>query len=827
MYPQKIKLSSIQLLVLFLLPLIFLFNMTPFIHQMSYFVTYLTPLNKPLDNLKQIQILNNLQNQKLAFEPNNGQAISNVKFLTRAKGYNIYFTSDRAVFKFTSKGITNVLSMNFVNFNSNTKISAADELESKSNYFIGPNSSSWFSGVANYSRVEYKDIYPGINAIFYGNNNQLEYDFLVSPGSDPDAINLSFEGANKIETDSEGNLIISIGSEIIKFQKPYAYQEINSVRTDIKTEYEVKNNQVNFIVSEYDKNVPLIIDPLLVYSTYLGGSGNEDVSVIDVDQNGYAYIAGQTNSIDFPTTTGVFDEVCDNGGATCNKDIFVTKLNPIGSELIYSTYIGGEGFQEGFGIAVDPSGFAHISGFTNSGDFPTTPAAYDTTQNGFSDVFALKLNQSGSSIIYSTFIGGADTDEARKIDIDSGGNLYVTGITRSQDFPTTTGAFDTEKEPEETDPFVTKLSGDGSNVIYSTFLGGSQTDEGFDIFVNQNNEAFIVGETQSSDYPTTTLAIPTCTALTCSGSNVFLSKLNSSGSSLLYSNHFGGLQNEEGFGVVSEGQFAYVVGSTSSPEFTTTFNSFDTSHNGDIDAFLVKIDTITGSLSYSTFIGGENSDQAFDISLDENSDLFLSGSTISPGFPVTSDALDSTCGTDGLCEAQDGPTSDIYLMKFDKDNFNLIYSTYYGGKDNETALSMVLNSNDIFLTGMIDPLDNSDFSPVFPTTINAFDRVFNGGTESFAIRISLISPIEMVQNLIDTVQSFNFQQGIENSLDAKLQAAQNAIDDMNENNDQAAINSLESFINAVENQRGNQITNEQADILIYAALAIINVLENN
>ena len=300
-------------------------------------------------------------------------------------------------------------------------------------------------------------MYPGVDLVYYGNQRQLEYDFIVSPGTDPDIIALSFEGADQLEVDAQGELVLHAGGGEIRQRKPLIYQEVDGVRHEVAGSYKLKDrNTVGFQLADYDASRPLVIDPVLVYSTFLGGVRNDQGRDITVDASGNAYVTGFTDSVDFPTTIGAFDTTHDGNG-----DVFVTKLNPAGSALVYSTFLGGSSRDFGFGIAVDTSGSAYVTGNSFSSNFPTTIGAFDTTHNGNFDVFVAKLNPSGSALVYSTFVGGDSLDEGHDIALDASGNAYVTGPTFSSDFPTTVGAFDTTFNGE-VDAFVTKLNPSGS-----------------------------------------------------------------------------------------------------------------------------------------------------------------------------------------------------------------------------------------------------------------------------------------------------------------------------------------------------------------------------
>jgi hypothetical protein len=479
------------------------------------------------------KILENYGKLPLSFEANQGQSDAQVKFLSRGRRHTLFLTSTDAVLVLNKseqsgngkpegkeKVTQTVLRMTLIGANPKPSVAGLEELPGKANYFIGNDPKKWHTNVPTYAKVIYKDVYPGIDLIYYGNQSQLEYDFVVSPGADPKAIKLAFEGTEKIEVDAQGDLILqTAGGQInFKMHKPLAYQVVNGVRKEISGSYvlnsksAIKNptsRSVSFQVATYDRSRPLVIDPVLSYSTYLGGSGIDqgELHGIAVDALGNAYVTGTTSSTNFPTTIGAFQTTFGGGGL----DAFVTKINPTGSGLVYSTYLGGSGDDDGSGIAVDALGNAYVAGTTSSTNFPTTPGAFQTTVGGFEDAFVTKLNPTGSGLVYSTYLGGSGQDFGRGVALDSAGSAYVTGFTRSTNFPTTIGAFQTTFGGGFGDAFVTKINPSGTGLVYSTYLGGSGDDGGGGIAVDSmpNPNAYVTGTTSSINFPTTPGAFQT------------------------------------------------------------------------------------------------------------------------------------------------------------------------------------------------------------------------------------------------------------------------------------------------------------------------------
>ncbi len=396
----------------------------------------------------------------------------------------------------------------------------------------------------------------------YGQGQQLEYDFVVKPGADPSVIKLGFTGAQKMELDEQGQLRLHIGGGDLVQPAPTIYQETNGARQIVSGDFQLNGTEVSFRLGSYDRSKPVVIDPVLVYSTYLGGSDVEVALGIAVDSSGNAYITGSATSSDFPTTPGAFQTTNARNG-----DAFITKLNASGTALVYSTFVGGSDNDLGNGITVDSSGNAYITGSTSSTDFPTTSGAFQrvVSNRGAPTAFVTKLNASGSSLLYSTLLGGSQSESGNEITVDNNGNAYLVGYTGSSDFPTTQGAFQTTffrgfKDRFAFTAFVTKLNASGSALIYSTFLGGSNYDFGFGIAIDSSGNAFVTGATYSNNFPTTSGAFQTSLV----GSiNAFVTKLNAAGNALLYSTYLGGSGEDGGNAIVvdSSGN-AYIAGQT-------------------------------------------------------------------------------------------------------------------------------------------------------------------------------------------------------------------------------------------------------------------------
>ena len=674
----------------------------------------------------------------LSFEGNQGQTDRRVNFISRGSGYSLFLTPTEAVLRLRiadrrsrnelKKGLaagsrtpsnpkSSVLRMKFVGANPSPQVLGVDELPGKSNYFIGNDPAKWQANVPNYARVKYEGVYPGVDLVYYGNQRQLEYDFVVAPGADPTAIKLALEGVRKMRVDARGDLVLRTTAGDVRWQQPIIYQEIDGVRRDVSAAYELKaRRQVGFRVGAYDQSRPLIIDPVLVYSTYLGGNRIDEGLGIAVDAAGSAYVTGYTNSMNFPTTPGAFHTT-----PTDTFDAFVVKLDATGSSLAYSTYLGGSvdffhNFDVGFSIAVDGAGSAYVAGRTDSPDFPTTLGAFQTTSAGG---FVTKLNATGSALVYSTYLGGGSMNEyPQSIALDGSGSAYVAGLTDSPGFPTTFGAFQTTFAGAS-DAFVTKLDATGSTLIYSTYLGGSNFDIAYAIDVDISGGAYVTGFTNSTDFPTTFGAYQTTNA---DGFGVFVAKVSVTGSALAYSTYLGGNSFDIGYGITVDGSgSAYVTGATFSTDFPTTLGAFQTINGGTPDAFITKLNPTGSVLVYSTYLGGSSDERSYSIAVDAADNAYVTGFTYSTDFPVTSGTIQTTLK--GF--------SDAFVTKLNPTGSALAYSTYLGGTgDLEFGYGIAVDSaGSAYVTGRTISTD-------FPTTSGAIQTTYGGGDdEGFVTKI--------------------------------------------------------------------------------------------
>jgi hypothetical protein len=567
---------------------------------------------------------------------------------------------------------------------------------------------------------------------------------VIAPGADPKAIRLAFQGARKISLSSAGDLVLDTKEGKIQLKQLRVYQKVNGEEKKIAARYVLKGKRrVAFEVAEYDRRQPLVIDPVLSYSTYLGGSGREDGAHITVDSSGNAYVVGDSFDTNFPTTSGAF-QTTFGGGYT---NAFVTKLNSTGSALVYSTYLGGNSFDGGYSIAVDASGNAYVTGWTSSTNFPTTPGAFQTTYGGGDfngDAFVTKLNPTGSALVYSTYLGGNSNDVGHDIAVDASGNAYIAGFTSSTNFPTTLGAFQTTYGGGIVNAFVTKLNPTGSALAYSTYLGTSEN-YGYGIAVDASGNAYVAGLTSSTNFPTTLGTFQTTNG---GGRDAFVTKLNPAGSALVYSTYLGGSLQDYGYniGVDASGN-AYVAGSTSSTNFPTTPGAFQTTDGGGNDAYVTKLNPTGSALVYSTYLGGNSYDDGTGIGVDASGNAYVAGSTSSTNFPTTPGTFQTTYG---------GGSYDVYVAKLNPAGSALTYSTYLGGNSQDINSGIVLDaSSNVYVTG-------STSSSNFPTTSGAYQTTFGGGYGDVFVAKFTPSYSAQIQQPInpDGTSVFNVRRGV-------------------------------------------------------------------
>jgi Big-like domain-containing protein/beta-propeller repeat-containing protein len=651
----------------------------------------------------------------LAFVRNAGRTDSHAHYVAQTSGASFAFTPTEARFAFTNgrKGLA--LELGFLGASQRAEPEGAMRLPGRVNHLLGNDPAKWRTNLPTYGEVVYRELWPGIDLAFRGNGRTLKYEFRLEPGADPADIRLAYRGAERLSLARTGALSIETGLGVLRDSRPVSYQLVAGKRVPVASRFVLARTggAYSFAVGDYDSRLPLVIDPGLLYSTYLGGSGNDQALGVAVDGSGAAYVTGGTTSANLPTTAGAFDT--SYNGST---DVFVTKLNATGSALLYSTYLGGSDFEHGRGVAVSAAGSAYVTGQTASTNFPTTAGAFDTSHNGGFDAFVTRLNATGSALVYSTFLGGSSFDAAVGIALDGPGSAHVQGETASTNFPTTAGAFDTSHNGGF-DAFVTRLDATGSALVYSTFLGGSNSDFGRTIALDAAGSAYVTGGTESANFPTTAGAFDT----SHNGNfDVYVTKLDATGSALVYSTFLGGGAFDLGTGIALDvAGSAYVTGRIDSANFPTTVGAFDTSYNGSTDAFVTKLNATGSTLVYSTFLGGSDSDIGHDLALDAAGNAHASGVTGSANLPTTAGAFDTSFN--GVFDA--------FVTRLDAAGSALVYSTFLGGSNSDVGFGIALDAaGNVYVAGQTA-------STNFPTTAGAFDTSYNGGGEdAFVTKLS-------------------------------------------------------------------------------------------
>lgn len=672
----------------------------------------------------------------LSFEQNQGQTAREVRFVSHGSGYQLFLTPQEAVitlrptkdFNFSPlhrsaylravrrqrqlarAAQTAMIRMQLEGANPHPQIAGAERLPTRVNYFIGSDPKNWHTDVPAYARVKYAEIYPGVDLVFYGNQRRLEYDFVVAPGADPKAIQLKIEGARQMRIDSHGNLVLRVAGGEVVFQKPLVYQRLDGEKREIAGKYVLAgDHRLTFSVSNYDRSKPLILDPILNYSTYLGGGGLEGgfPMAIAVDNAGNVFVAGLTASVDFPlgTNAGIGTNPNPNNGAS-----FVAELNPAGTQLLYSTILAGTTTSDGDGataVAVDSTGKVYVTGVTFAAGFPSkSPLPFNAnTLGGACYVTKLDPTQSGSgSLVFSTYLGGTGGEIGNAIAVDANGNAYVAGQTISTDFPVV-NAYQSTFNPANVNnasgsAFLSKIDTTNSTLVYSTYLSGNAAnaanpaigygDQAFGVAVDTSNNAYVAGVTtsnNSTNFPSSTNANQTAPPAGNLVSSAFVSKINTAGSgasSLVYSTYIAGSTQEEALAIaLGPNNAAYVTGLADSGDFPTTTGAFDT--NGAArggQAFVSVVDTtktgIGNSLTYSTFLGGSGGDTGFGIRVDAAGNAYVVGTTNSTDFPGTN------TGTKlgGFQTTLLNSVGSAFLVKLSpggKGTADLLYSTYFGG----------------------------------------------------------------------------------------------------------------------------------------------------
>ena len=640
----------------------------------------------------------------LAFEPNRGQTDAAVRFVARGHGYDLFLTPEETVLSLRGgepAAPASVLRMRVKGARPDASFAGEETLPGLSHY-LKP--AGWATGVPRFARVRARDVLPGVDLVYYGNQGELEYDFVVAPGADPRGIALILEGASSVALGPDRSLRLQLASGSLVQRPPVLYQEIDGRKREIEGGYLLDGNEVRFRIGAYDARHPLYIDPVLNYSTYLGGSGGDSGNSIAVDAAGAVYVTGSTTSLNFPVRGAI---QATFGGDT---DAFVLKLHPAGTHTEYATYLGGLSEDRGNAIAVDAQGRAHVVGYTRSSNFPVA-SPLQATRAGGSDVFVSRLTADGAALDYSTFLGGAGDEFGFAIALDEPGNIFVGGYAFSLDYPVVNAFQSTRGGPFEgtTDAVLSKINAAGDALVFSTYLGGDGFDFAWGLAVDAQGQAHLAGHTLSANFPVRSAFQPARRGT----QDAFLAKFTSVGNALVYSTYLGGTGVEQARSVALDGDGnAYLAGHTDSTNFPVAA-AFQAVKGGAIDAFLTKLNPAGSALLYSTYLGGSANDEALDAAVDESGEARLVGRAYSTNFPM----FDPIRGTKASTV-----DADAYLTRFRADGAALLFSTYLGGTGDDMAWSVALDAaGTAYLTGFTASANFPVVTPAQATRLGETD----------------------------------------------------------------------------------------------------------
>jgi hypothetical protein len=657
------------------------------------------------------------------FELNRGQTDARVRFLSRHGSSALFLTAGGAVLAFNPKlsetakppAKRAVLSLTWTHASAHHSIAGIGKLPSRTNYFVGSDERNWVTGIPSYSKVEYRGLYPGVNLLFYySKGDQLEYDLELSPGASAGNISLNVAGCDRLRIAASGDLNIDTAGEKVVLHRPLAYQPDRGNRRFLEARFVLKGpSQIGFVIGAYDRSRPLVIDPQLTYSSYLGGSANDVAERVAVDAAGYAYVVGWSESADFPASRALQST---NHGST---SVFISKLNPElrgAASLIYSTFLGGTGTNSGRSIAVSPAGEVVVAGDTNAPDFPVTSGAFQPSckmhrRSCSTDAFISKINAAGNELLYSTYLGGSGTEFGFSVALGESGQIFLVGNTDSPDFPVTRRAFQTEFGGGPStfgDAFAVELDPAGKgrrDLLYSTYLGGSGSESAWAVASDRVGNIYVGGSTSSPNFPVTPGAYqPHFGGGSASTGDGFVAKLRPAGmgsKDLVYGTFLGGSADDrvEGLAVDPSGMI-YVTGYTQSANFPITADrAFQPVFGGGTcfgapcaDAFIAQLnpsESAHNSLAYSSFFGGDSIDLGHAIALDSTGKVYITGETTSTNLPLR-DPLQDDC----TLGCRPLPLTDVLIARFDltkAGSAGLLFSTYFGGSNVDTGWSIAVD----------------------------------------------------------------------------------------------------------------------------------------
>lgn len=659
----------------------------------------------------------------LYFEPNQGQADPAVRYISRGGGFTTLLTGQEAIF--SNSSLRTPLRLEFVNAQNSKEVEAQEKLPGISNYFYGKDPSKWTTDVPHYAKVRFRNVYPGVDVVFYNGEQRLEYDLVVAPGSDPSVIALRWQGADGMRLDKSGDLVLMTSAGEIRQRRPVVYQEIDGQKVAVQASYLMKDSgRVGFELAQWDRKQPLVIDPQIFYSTFVGGSGAEDIGGIAADPSGAIYLTGGTASVDLPLSNAFQTAYGDRG------DAFVSKLAIGGGALVYSTYLGGEFLDQAYGIAADSAGNAYVTGLTGSFGFPVTTNAYQKDFTGSQDAFVTKLSPFGNNLVFSTFLGTGDTFETGwGILVDKSNSPIVVGTTNSSTFPVTNGAFDRSYNGG-LDIFATKLDPQGRQIVFSTFIGGNLDDYPTSTTTDLAGEIYVGGYTASTNFPATTNSFdPSHNGI----EDGFFLKLSQTGDRLIFATYLGGSGFDAVWGVgVEPGGRILVTGETSSTNFPTTANAYERTMRGVSDAFVTRFTSTGEKMIAGSLLGSTRREFGRAIQPGPGGHLIVAGYSESNNFPSTPDAFGSSSNFFG----------DVFLTILRPLGETLQFSSIVPGSFSDEPRAMTVDaSGELYIAGRTN-------SPDYITTTGAYDTSYNNGIDAFVTRITNL-------NLADCVGGVN------------------------------------------------------------------------
>ena len=822
------------------------------------------------------------QKQPILFEKNRGQFDSDVDFVSRNDHLNLYLSGNHAKVSLDPLNRKNDIKIVLLNANQTPQFRGINQVSGKINYFSGQKKEAWTHHVPLYEKVAYESVYPGIDLLYYDSNGELEYDFIVAPNVDYQLIKLKFEGTKKLELNAAGDLLLHTEQGVIIQKAPRVYQKENSVKQTIESRYLLADNyEVSFQVADYDETRALIIDPVLTYASYLGGTDNEEGNDIAVDSNGNTYIIGNTTSADFPLNNPLQNQY--RGG---KYDLFVSKFDADNTH-IFTTHLGGSGDDQGLSIAVDQDGYIYIAGETNSINFPIESSIQSTLggkddknceeSNGSkidcNDAFIAKLSNDGSELLFSTYLGGDNKEIARSIAVDDEENVYIAGVTTSYNFPVINEIQSTLKQQEASiselrercgvstviknhgDIFISKLDTKNSSTVFSTYLGGTCVDAAFGIALDNSKNIFVTGMTASPDFPAqidndlcsdSEIENETCLPFQQDfkfQTDIFLLKLNPEANKILYATYFGDDGSEVGLDVaVDDAGAAYITGYTDSPNLGH-LSPFQGKHGGGRDAFIAKFSAEKGGLLYSSYLGGDKDDEGHGIAVNTQEEIYITGKTSSDNFPVCN-PIRGVYGGKGdafvskfyFPSGENISGNNLCKLPVSNDDPNLLkleYSSYLGGSAKDSIKNIALTENinpEIFLIGQTKSTDLTTVNPLTGFTINQGKQdLFIARLQDRGDQADLSIIVDDVQDPVEGEEDLNYiitvaNQGsndandiiISSTLSASLDYISHTVDEgecINSNQviqctfDTLAVNSRVNINILVRANRGGTVSN--------------------